>query len=346
MSLFDNSRRRRVNRLSKVSLDELSVVDRGANEKSCLLLKRHDGSAMAIDFQPICFQKSGQPVAPLPTETEQYPAGVDPEMNIAPDVAPARKAKKMRKAIKKALRRLALAKADRDFSDGQSGGGFYSESDRVGAQDARSDVQHVDDTATILREILRSPPVASESWTKYSVRVFGVAALSEFTTDEMEAAKAAYHVCLKHAGLKAWAAASLDNMAKAMSAETGKPFQSCFLKAAQTPAGQKLYAYMHDVLKADDRTTLGAMQMNGDSIDTARSALSSAHAPGNRGHLGDLVRNDVADAASMSPSDCNKFLLAEAQKIKAEHNVSSTAALSMTYQRYPALYKKSKTAQS
>jgi hypothetical protein len=220
--------RRRVNRVSKMDLDELSVVDEGANGLATILLKSRGGNTI-LNFEPILITKAADAE---PDEDEPEDGADEQDEPDEPDEREAAAARRnRRKALAKMVRRkFALAKASGD-----------DEGDKT-SSDPRSAAERSADMAAVTRAAIGSPPAASETFLDWAGRVFG-AQLKRLDTSELHQAQKCFDTMRQGTVLKAKANDTIMEIAKA--AYAADPSRGLYVHwAAAAKQHPELYSAM------------------------------------------------------------------------------------------------------
>ena len=341
------SDKRRVNKLSGVRIAELSAVDNPANQHSLILLAKSRGGAgaTAIRFSPIMFKKARDDSEPDDADDaddaqeDEDPA--DGEDDMDDDEITAREADALRRARTKTLRKMVrdkFMKADRDFSDGKSGGISYSESDRVGRQDARSAEEKAADLSNVARAAVASPPAASEAFSDWCGRVYGNQ-LAVLDAPELRTARRCYDAMMTGTVLKRRANDTLMQIAKAMhAADPSRGLYSHWAIAAKNHP--ELYSAVRDrgpVLKAGDPTVAESIGR----VPVPLPDLGSYSATGDAGPGYTTLDNGFGGGAdTRSALDVLKDHAAEIRKasMSAPKPLSAAQSFVKACQVYPELY--------
>jgi hypothetical protein len=230
----------RAHTLKNLRLNEVSLVDEGANPFATVILAKHSDR---FGFDPVLVQKIA---------AADEPMDIDPDNDGDIDFQP--RPKKGKRKMKKLAKRLRKALADSDSAPTYGG----------------------DDSGAIVAQVMKHAPVAMENWTSYARRVFGDA-VTGFTPHEHAVAKSAFAVCRQHSTLREAAGAALEALAKSVAAETGRPWQSCYAEVCKSQTGSQLYDVL--VAKIDRPNNVAFPDDSGHTGDDGglNPALAAAH---------------------------------------------------------------------
>jgi hypothetical protein len=299
--------------LTDVDVDEVSIAQPPANQHSRVVMMK----SLAFNFTPLRIEKAGEADPSWPDEDPMDDA-TDTDMDFTERVT-----RKREKAMMKMLKKIR--KASRDFSDGQSGGRSFSESDRPGtSQDTRDPTEHADDTLAIIRTMESNPPIAAENWRTYADRVFGDA-VQGFTSDELAAARKAFAEIRDNVRLQKSLGDGLNELAYQMRLESGNKlsFQKCFTEVCK--ARPDLY------LASKGTPVLTGTIANG-AIDQFESSRQRKR-----------VLKGAADPDDMSPTEAAQYLSDAADDVQnANPQWNRTTALLHACSANPSIYHRSK----
>ena len=258
------------NKLKKIQVREISLVDEPASPGADIILTKRRGGAvlkaLGISFEE--FQKeaaeAGKTVQLVDDEDDE--AEEDGTEDGEDDVSEmtekslreAEAFRRMRAAsVRKYVRRVIL-KAERDLSDGKSGGISHSESDRPGREDTRSNATKGSNEVAVFNQAKAHPPAASERFDEWLPRVFGNQA-DTLDAAELRCAREVFSTLRQGSVLKARADGALMTIAKSMHARDPSKtvYQHWAVAAKQHP---ELYSAMR---KSAPNTDFGRFDASG-----------------------------------------------------------------------------------